>query len=45
MILRKVKMWKMEQPGGGAVVGVGVGVGVGVDAEVVIVGGSEIMCK
>ena len=42
MILRKVKMWKKEQPGGG--VGVGIGVGVGVGVGVVIVGGSEMMC-
>ena len=38
-------MWKKEQPGGGVGVGVGVGVGFGVDAGVVIVGGSEMMCK
>ena len=45
MILRKVKMWKKKQPGDGVGVVVGVGVGVGVDAGVVIVGGSEMMCK
>ena len=45
VILRKVKMWKKEQPGGGVGVGVGVGVGFGVDAGVVIVGGSQMMCK
>ena len=45
MILHKVKMWKKEQPGGGVGVGVGGGVGFGVDAGVVIVGGSEMMCK